>query len=299
MKLSSLLNQEFIFLNADVSFQEEAVSLMVDKVYKDYSFETDKDTLLQTIAEREKQGHTILDGGIAIPHARLDHFDDFIISFCVPRKPFVLNGKEVKMVVMILVSHASPALHLNTLAAIAGLIQNKPMLENLLKSQNPQAFINVFEEANFKVKNDLTVADIMSTHLVSVEPQTTLKEIVNLMVEHRASYLPVVDSKGQIMGEITVLEILKKGLPDYVRGLENLSFLSSLSAFEDLLKNEETITAADVMREVQHRIKPSAPVVEVALVMMQDRERHILIEEDGKILGVVSYMDMLSKVLRG
>lgn len=299
MKLSSLLDSRFIFFDADVASQDEAVRFMVDKIYKEYSFELDKALLIEKLAERERQGHTLLDGGLSIPHARLENFEDYIIGVCVLRHPFMMEGKEIKMVIMLLVDHTAPALHLKTLGAIASLVKKQDVFENLLQVENAQTFIKLIEDTNLKVERELTVADIMSKNIVQVSPETSLKEVVNLMEEHRASYLPVVDSNGNVLGEITVLEILKKGLPDYVRNLEHLHFLTSLSSFENLLKNEEKIQASEVMRDVQHRLPMNTPVVEAALMMVQNYKRHILIEDKGKMVGVVSYMDMLSKVLRG
>ena len=299
MKLSSLLNPDFILLNESVHSQEEAISKMLDKIYKSYAFEMDKEQVIEAIGEREKQGHTIFTAGIAIPHIRLQNFDDFIISFCVPKEPFLLNGTNVKMVVLIIASHTSPNMHLNTLAAMAGLGENDPLLRKLLSKTTASDFIKEFEEADFRVKKELTISDIMSQNVLMAHPDTTVKEIVDIMTQHNIGYVPVVDKNSHPVGEVTVLEILKKGIPNYAMMLENLNFLSSLTAFEDLLKNETSIKAEEIMRDIKQTLSPDTPVVEAAFIMVQNSHRHLIVEKDGKTVGVVSYMDMLSKVLRG
>ena len=299
MKLASLLMPEFILLKANVQSQEEAISMMLDRIFKNYAFEMNKEQVLEAIKEREKQGHTVFKAGISIPHIRLQNFEDFIVSFCVPKEPFQLNGTSVKMIVLIIASHTSPNMHLNTIAAMAGIGENKTLLEQLLNVKSENDFIKVFEEADFRVKKELTVSDIMSKNALVVNSEDSVRNIVNLMSEHNIGFLPVVDQNSKPIGEVTVLEILKKGIPNYAMMLENINFLSSLTAFEDLLKNETQIQAKEIMRPIKKTLSPDTPVVEAAFAMVQESHRHLIVIADDKIVGVVSYMDMLNKVLRG
>jgi len=44
---------------------------------------------------------------------------------------------------------------------------------------------------------------------------------------------------------------------------------------------------------------PSSSIIEVALEMTQNNKRHLPVVEGNKIIGIVSFMDLVKKVLRG
>jgi CBS domain-containing protein len=67
---------------------------------------------------------------------------------------------------------------------------------------------------------------------------------------------------------------------------------------EELLKNEGTILVRSIMKPPVRSIAPDSSVLAVAFEMTRSRKRHFPVVENGRIVGVVSSMDILSKVLR-
>jgi len=54
------------------------------------------------------------------------------------------------------------------------------------------------------------VADIMSSDVLSVEPETDLGEVVDLMIEHRVGALPVVASENdELVGIVSYVDVLR------------------------------------------------------------------------------------------
>lgn len=54
------------------------------------------------------------------------------------------------------------------------------------------------------------VADLMTSGVVSVVPDTELSEIIDLMLDHRIGAVPVVDGEGQVVGIVSYVDILRK-----------------------------------------------------------------------------------------
>ncbi|HWT66587.1 MAG TPA: CBS domain-containing protein [Terracidiphilus sp.] len=52
------------------------------------------------------------------------------------------------------------------------------------------------------------VADIMTKHVLSVSPQHTVDECLNLMTEHRFRHLPVVDNE-RVVGLVSIGDLVK------------------------------------------------------------------------------------------
>ncbi len=299
MKLASLLNKNLIFLGSPIKSKEEAIRMMVDHITRAYSFELVKEDIFTQVMEREKQGPTNLKVGISIPHIRLKIFNDFIISFCIPSNPIVENGLTIKMIVLIIASTVSPHLHLNTLAAMAKLGDSPDLFNKLLVAQTPQNFVEMIENSDLKVKKELLVEDIMSSGLTPVKEDTSLREVVNLMNENNTSYITVQGNNGQVGYELSLHDIIQKGIPDYALQLENISFLSTMGPFEDLLKNEDRIQVKEIMQPIEHFLSPEQTFLEATYMMVKTNKRNLPVIKDGKVLGVVSVMDVLNKVLRG
>ena len=66
-----------------------------------------------------------------------------------------------------------------------------------------------------------TLKDVVSTIVVTINPQDTLREAVDTMVENRVSALPVVDARGHCVGVISVTDLLgvTKDLSDELNAL--------------------------------------------------------------------------------
>jgi CBS domain-containing protein len=124
-----------------------------------------------------------------------------------------------------------------------------------------------------------------------------VKDAADLFYKNRTSYLPVVTAAGP-PGELTVLDLFRIGMPDYASKIGSLKFLKSFEPFDTLLRDESTILLGTVMKKPSITIEEDAPVVEAILKFTQSNRRHIPVVKEGRIIGVVNYMDILQKVLR-
>ncbi len=296
MKLVSLIDKDCVKVESDVSTKEQAISFLADAIVKEHKISLTKEEIVDKVFEREALGGTSFETGIAIPHARLENFNDLLIAVCVPKKPFFDNNIEIKMVVLILTSKTSSKTYLQVLSSFAQISQDKDIFNKLSASKNTGDFINAVE--NVKIKKDLTVEDIMTSDLITVTPENSLKEILDIFYKNKISYLPVVDSNGAFIGEITMIDLLKVGIPNYALMMGNLKFLTSFEPLEDLLKNEEKIKVKDIMIKPDIELEKDSSIIEAALKLTQKERRYIPVVENKKIIGVVSFMDILYKVIR-
>ena len=62
----------------------------------------------------------------------------------------------------------------------------------------------------------LTVADVMTQPVLSVQAETSLQDAVQLISDHHISGLPVVDGSGALIGELTEQDLMVResgGIP--------------------------------------------------------------------------------------
>ncbi len=55
----------------------------------------------------------------------------------------------------------------------------------------------------------LTVDRVMTQHVITIDPDTSIIDAANLMLEHKISGLPVVDKQGKLVGIITESDIFR------------------------------------------------------------------------------------------
>jgi PTS system nitrogen regulatory IIA component len=298
------MDPRLVQIGADVSTLDEAIELALKNVTELYRHEVDYEDALKRISERQSLGGTTFDSGIAIPHARIPDFKDFIIAVVVPKKPVCLEAtpcdeeKFVRIVFLVLLSQTASSIYLNTLSKLMVASQDEAVMGALLKAESPSHFVDVFEKKGYEVKKDLLVTDVMTREVVSIRNDATVKELTDLMFSKRLRYIPVVDADGRLAGEIGILDLIKAGIPDYAFRIGSLKFLAELEPMTELLLNEEKILVESIMQKPPAPIDSTTSVVEAAFEMARSRKRHFAVMEGGKLVGVISSMDILNKVLR-
>ena len=296
MKLSSLLDEDFILTQANVDTKEAAIGMLLERFSQHFQFGTTLKEVQQAVAAREALGQTVLEKGLAIPHARLESFNDFFVGIVIPATPIVENDQQINCVVVFLSSKTGSTIYLQTLSCFVALAKNDDLYNRFLKASTTEEVIQILDKQY--VKDEVSVQNIMSTAVVSVTPQTTVKKLVDLFFEQNISYAPVLSDNGEIVGEINMNDLLHAGMPHYAIKIGNLNFLNHFQPFETLLTNENSILTESIMRKVSVTLSPDTSLFETALIMVKNNRRHLPVVEGKTLKGIVSQMDLLSKVLR-
>jgi len=298
MKLSSYLNEDYILIKDDLSDKDDILSFIIRMIEKNYGFKLNHEEVLRIIEERETLGGTVLPNGLWIPHGRIDNLNDIIVSVYVPKNKFVYCDTEIKLVTLFLVGKKTSNLYLKMLSGFAQLSQDENMYKSLIEAETPKKIISIVEKSGVQVSSSSTVSDIMTKDPISLSMEDNLKKVTDIFYTTGISYLPVVDATGKLIGEVTTLDVLKEGIPNYAMMVDSLAFLSTLEPFDKLLENEDKILVKNIMRKPSVKISPDSSIIEAALEMTQHNRRQLPVVKDGKILGIISYMDIIKKVLR-
>ncbi len=302
MNLSNLIDPKLVQVDADVATVDAAIEKAIDMISTVYSHEIHRDEIVARIRERQALGSTSYESGIAIPHARIPSFNDFLIAVVIPKKPFSeqIEGKQIqiRIVYVILISNTVSTLYLNTLATLIDSSKNTDFMKKLLSAESGVRFVEIFEKAGYLVKKELTVADIMSKEVISIRRDASLKELIDLMFAHGLRYIPITDEAGKFVGEVGIIDLIKAGVPDYAFRIGSLSFLSELEPMTQLLSRENIIKVETLMSKNPPSLSPSTSVIEAAFLMTKNIKRHYVVLDAGRIVGVVSAMDILNKILR-
>jgi PTS system nitrogen regulatory IIA component len=299
MLLSNLLELNFIHLKSDMSSKAEVIQHLLHHFQKSSPVAFNLDAVRGAVERREALGGTVFPTGIAVPHARLEGFEDLLIGVCVPRQPIALEGVAVRMVVLILTSKVASPIYLTALAALLKMSQDKPLFEKLLGAHSAHEFVAAVEQSGLTVSERVTVADVMCPEVPRIAPQATLRELADMMYSQGASYAAVTGADEELLGEVRLLDLLRVGLPQYTSHLESLRFLESFTPLESLTQREDTLTVREIMNKTPPSIGPETSIVEAVFELTHKHLDCLAVVAEGRLVGRLCAADILRRIVRG
>ncbi len=299
LHLSSLLNKDLIKINITSDSVETIYSILLDEICELFKLPEPCGDLLQKIIDREREASTVFPTGVAIPHVHIDNFDDTIIGIAIPSEPVSTEFGDIKILIMVISGTLQNTLYLHILQSIIKLSKDSILFEKLLKVRKPDEFIELIAQGDFALKRNVSVSDLMSNKLFYVKREMSLRELGNIFYEKNFGYCPVVDDNQNLIGEVTVLDLIMTGFPDYTNYLGNMNFLKSFEPFETLLREEKNIKVIDIMKKPECQLAPDASLIEAVFLMKKNKRRDIPVVVNKKIVGIISFMDIFRKVIRG
>jgi CBS domain-containing protein len=120
------------------------------------------------------------------------------------------------------------------------------------------------------------IKNIMTKDVVSVSPDSSIFEAMELLKKHEISGVPVVDSELKLKGILTEKDVL------------------SILLNHDI-KYKHTV--ADYMTTEIHIFSPEDSAISVCQFFIKNAIRRVPIVKDGKLVGIVSRRDIISLIL--
>ena len=125
-----------------------------------------------------------------------------------------------------------------------------------------------------------TLDAIMSTDLVTLTPSGTLAEARELMQKHRIHHIPVVDEGGDLVGLVTLTNLLA-ATDSVLRQTDNRIHASEIGI-------------ADVMVTEVATVDRNASLRQAALFLEKHRIGCLPVVDEGKLCGIITETDFVA-----
>ena len=120
----------------------------------------------------------------------------------------------------------------------------------------------------------LCAKDIMTSNVVTVGANSTVKEAIEILLEEKISGLPVVDDNGRLIGIVTEFALLAIAYDEEVRQEKVLKHMTT-----------ELIT-----------VEPEDPIRTVADMCIMHRVRRVPVVKHGRLVGLIARRDVLKGI---
>lgn len=140
-----------------------------------------------------------------------------------------------------------------------------------------------------------TVNDVMTEAVVSVRQTVSYRSLVDLLISHRFSAVPVVDDFQRVTGVVSEADLLRK--IEYAGNAEPRLFDGRRRRGERA--KAMAATAADLMSSPPVVVLSGTPISAAARLMDTEQVKRLPVVDDlGRLVGIVSRGDLLKVHLR-
>lgn len=138
--------------------------------------------------------------------------------------------------------------------------------------------------------------DIMTPKVVSVGPDTEVREIAQLLLSHRISAVPVVDEAHQVIGIVSEGDLMRrvKGDGDH-RDSWWLSLFTGGKDAGDYVKSHGR-KAHEVMTPNPMTVEENTPLHTIARMLEKHHIKRVPVLREGKLVGIVSRANLLQGI---
>src|SRR3990172_8960294 len=143
----------------------------------------------------------------------------------------------------------------------------------------------------------MKVKDVMTYEVVTVSPETSLKEVAATLVQHGISGVPVVDAEDRVLGVVSEGDVLFKERGAEARRGGPLKWMLDGASYANSLK-ADALSAREAMTSPAITIGPVPSLTEAARRMSDRGVNRLPVVENGVLVGIVTRADLVRAFVR-
>jgi len=140
----------------------------------------------------------------------------------------------------------------------------------------------------------LKVNDCMKRKVVYVSPGATISEAADLIIKKHVGTLVVVDPEKHLLGLLQMRDLISLAIPDFINLFKKVDFIHDFGVLEQNKPDAKTLNKT--VREIMSpaiSVEESTGLLHTAVILQEHQLNDILvIDQEGKIVGIVSYTDV-------
>ena len=147
----------------------------------------------------------------------------------------------------------------------------------------------------------MKVEEVMVKDVISVNRNSSIEEIVEVLTKNKLSGIPVLSDGGYLVGMVTEGDLLRlettPRLPEFINLLGAVIYYHGVDTYNEDFKKMLAQKAADIMTENVITVKEGTDIAEVAHLMLDNNIKQVPVVDGSKIVGMVARADIIKLLL--
>jgi CBS-domain-containing membrane protein len=136
--------------------------------------------------------------------------------------------------------------------------------------------------------------DIMTSDVISIRPEASVRDAAALMTEKRISGIPVIAADGSLVGVLSQSDLLhRRELGTETRRKWWLQVFSDPDRLAGEYTKSHGLHASDVMTRHVVSIAPETELADVAAILDSNRIKRLPVLENGRLVGIITRSDLV------
>jgi CBS domain-containing protein/mannitol/fructose-specific phosphotransferase system IIA component (Ntr-type) len=289
MELSELLPPEHIVVPLDAPGVRAGLEQLLDRLVSAGGV-ADPDRLRQRVRTEPLREVVGVNEDVLLAHFRSDDVAAVRLALGIARQP-IASGEpalevQPRILALILAPQDAAPLYLQAASSLARLLRQPGTVNTLIAQPDARAVAALPELHAMRIRPRLAVRDVMTHRVHTVGPDATIRHALTLMLRRRARAVPIVGSKGELLGMVTEADVMRALLPQIPR----------VGSDED----GDSAALDRPVREIMTRsvlcVSEDLGVGEAASMMINKNVQQLPVVQAGNITGMVSRGDIIRKL---
>jgi CBS-domain-containing membrane protein len=145
----------------------------------------------------------------------------------------------------------------------------------------------------------MKIQTVMSAIVLTVDPDSTVRELWKLLFKKHVNAAPVVDKKKKLVGIITKEDLLKALYPDFEEYFADISVVSDFEEMEGKIKQLGNLKAKDIMSKRVVFTRSETPMMRALSRMIVRRVDQLpVLSEKDEVIGMVTKGDIFYALVK-
>jgi len=146
----------------------------------------------------------------------------------------------------------------------------------------------------------MRVRDVMTTMVVTATPEMSFQQLVDVMLRHGVSSVPIVDSEWRPIGIVTEADLVAKEAFGARRRLLDVAAAFAFRHENPWAEKARGLCAGAIMSAPARTVRPDDQLRLAAAQMLSFGVKRLpVVDDDGHLVGIVSRRDVLRVFHRG
>jgi len=138
----------------------------------------------------------------------------------------------------------------------------------------------------------MKVHELMSPGVVTVDPGTPLRKVLQLMLRFHLNDVLILDREQRLVGIVTYPDLSRRLLPTEQELMEHEEYMNSPQSMEGRFIDIASVPVGEIMTKNVITVSPDLEALKAGAIMTARHVKQLPVVQDDQVIGIISYTDI-------